>query len=138
MGAEAQGSGGLATAMTNGIDASAVVVCCMSEAYARSANCRSEFMYAFNKHKLILYANVGEPGWVPYSLTGDEAWLLLRLEDKLWADCRTDAAFAGPGGVAQIFGQLPAAPAARTPLASLVTRAGSPVSPPSAPIFAPP
>ena len=114
MGSQAQGGGGLSTAMAKGIDASAVVVCCMSEAYSRSANCKSEFIYAINKHKPILYANVGEPGWVPYSLTGDEAWMLLRLEDKLWADCRTDAAFAGPGGVAQIISELPAAPAARS------------------------
>jgi hypothetical protein len=83
MGAQAQGGGGLASAMSAGIDACGTFVCCMSAAYAASANCKAEFIYALNKRKRILFVNVGEPAWAPYSLSGDGAWLLLRLEDKL-------------------------------------------------------
>ena len=49
MGSQAQGSGGLSTAMAKGIDACAVVVCCMSETYAQRPNCKSEFIYAISE-----------------------------------------------------------------------------------------
>ena len=99
MGAAATGNG-LSTAMTQGIEASDVVIVCLSAAYAASENCKAEFMFAHNKGKKLLYANVGEPSWDPKSLSGEGAWLLLQLGDRLWADCRSDAAFAGPGGIA--------------------------------------
>ena len=124
MGAAAQGGGGLATAMVAGIEGCGAFVCCMSAAYAASRNCKAEFIFALNKKKRILFANVGEaPDWAPTGLSGDDAWLLLRLEDKLWADCRTQAALDGRDGVAVLLGEL--GPAAAAAAARAATGGGS-------------
>ena len=102
---DAQDIGGLADAMAAGIDRCATFVCCMSSAYAASANCKAELLYAINRRKKVLFANVdgASPPWTPNDEGG---WLLLRLGDKLWADCRTDASFDAPGGIDVLLSQL--------------------------------
>ena len=121
MGAQAQGDGGLADAMSAGIDACKFFVCCLSAAYAMRPNCKRELLYAYNSSKIILFVNVGEPGWLPSTLAGTPGkWLLLLLEDKLWADCRSDAAFASRDGVSVLLDELGPAGAA-APAATVIT-----------------
>jgi serine/threonine protein kinase len=114
MHSEAQDGGGLADAMAAGIDRCGTFVCCMSSAYAASANCKAELLYALNRRKKVLFVNVdgASPPWTPNEEGG---WLLLRLEDKLWADCRTDASFEAPGGIDVLLRQLAVVALASSP-----------------------
>jgi hypothetical protein len=102
MGTAAQGRSGLDDAMAAGIDAGECVVVCMSAAYAASANCKRELEYAELRNKPLLFVNVGEPGWLPANTGG---WLLMALGKRLWADCRTDAAALGDGGIIVLLRQ---------------------------------
>jgi hypothetical protein len=106
MGGAAQGDGGLNTAMVKGIEQCNTVVVFVSEMYVQRPNCKKEFMYALTRQKRILYVNVGANGWDPKQSMGDEAWLLLEMQDKLWSDCRTDFAMFGPSGLPTLLGAM--------------------------------
>ena len=55
-----KGGDGLFEAITDGIDKCDVVVCCLSDAYARSENCNKELNLAANWKKTIVPVIVGE------------------------------------------------------------------------------
>jgi hypothetical protein len=113
----AAADGGGEDAMAAGIDRCETVVACVSKAYAASKACKKEFEYAENRRKKILLVNVGDAtghgkdgaeGWTPFLEGG---WLLFKAGSRIWADCRTDAKFESPGGIAMTLGALPAAAA---------------------------
>jgi hypothetical protein len=122
--------GGLSDAMAFAITTSEAVVVCFSRDYARSANCKSELVFAAQLGKPLFFVNVGAPpgsadggaaGYTPtsYNERPDareaarvEAWLLWRIQDALWSDCRDADRAAGAGGVANL---LKAMRAARVP-----------------------
>jgi hypothetical protein len=131
--------------MCNAISASFAVVACISQDYACSENCHSEFEFALSTKKPIFYVNVGSAprsaeggvtGYTPQSYLenhkGDnarspEAWLLFRMRDALWFDCRdTQRAVSGTSSL------LKALRAARVPKTRLPADAAVGVTSPAA------
>ena len=111
MSGAATGGAGLSDAMAAGVSAASAVVVCFSDAYARSVNCKRELGFADELRKRIFYVNVGDAGYTAKSyLSSPEpdhslGWLVFRMQDALWADCRTP----GAGGLELLLSSLEAA-----------------------------
>lgn len=111
MSGAATGGAGLSDAMATGVSAAAAVVVCFSDAYARSVNCKRELGFADELRKRIFYVNVGDASYTAKSyLSSPEpdhalGWLVFRMQDALWADCRTP----GAGGLESLLSSLEAA-----------------------------
>lgn len=117
----ATGGKGTDEAMAMGIMMTSAVVVCFSDAYARSAACKSEAQFASKCGKPILFVNLGEPGWTLESklMDGDAAaaetygWLSFMMLKALWSDARDDEAMTGPAGLPVLLSALAANPKVR-------------------------
>lgn len=114
--------------MAKGILYSSAVVMCVSPDYAASRNCKAEAEFAAKKNKPCFFVNLGPPGYDPgrYPMSDADtcAWLDFCVGTSLWADCRTPAAMAGPGGIPTLLSGLASDPR--------VTRSGTGTATPGA------
>jgi len=117
--AEASAEGGVKEAMASSIRQSSAVVCCISNEYAASVNCKLECDYAHVRSKPVFWVNVGtppspsQPGYDPSSFDPNdeekarvEGWLQVHLLSSMWADCRDDARRLGKGGLTVLLKHL--------------------------------
>jgi hypothetical protein len=110
MASGATGGAGTSEAMAQGILGASAVVCCFSNEYAHSDNCKLEAQFADKKHKPIFYVNVGTPGYMADSYNEAESetvsWLDVLMMKALFFDARSDQLIDGQ--IAELIGALKA------------------------------
>jgi len=113
--AEAAASSSPDDASAQGIARASAVVVLLSADYAASRACKKEALFARDAKKPHFFVNVGDGGWTPKAFDHEDedavasgAWLSMFVSDALWADARSDAAWAGAGGRAILLRALTA------------------------------